>query len=312
MWPVWNRDAGRFRAPVRAVLPLVLTFLALAVVQTAIRTRFEHPAREPLELLGLSAILVAGVLVSARLVDRRPVSEYGLSLDRRWWKSFAVAGGVGTAVNAGALAVSVGAGWASVTGYVQSPGVLSFLPATAVTFALVAVAASWEEFVFRAAMLKNVAEGAESTLGRVPAVVVGVLLSSLVFAALHGGKVDDPTQYGYYLEAGLLFGTVYVLTGDLSLPVGFHVFYNYTQGLFGLGVSQATPELVALELVGPAAWVGEEGLVHVVFAAVGGALLVAYVRWRDGPLRVRDRLTRWTPTTARGGNSDDRREPSAE
>ncbi len=271
------------------------TFLALAVVQTAVRTRFEHPVRELLELLGIAAILAVAVVASARLIDRRPTAEYGLAVDRRWVRSLAVGAGIGTAVNAGALAVVLGADWAAVTGVTEAPGVLPFLPATVGAFALVAVAAAWEEFVFRATMLKNLAEGGQDSLGRRPAVLLAVLLSALVFAALHGGKVTHPGQYGYYLLAGAILGGVYALTGDLALPIGFHALYNYTQGLFGLGVSGAVPELLALDLVGPSRWVGEEGLVHVGAAAAGGVLLVAYLRRRDGALKVADRVTRWTP-----------------
>ncbi|MFC6977142.1 CPBP family intramembrane glutamic endopeptidase [Halomicroarcula sp. GCM10025709] len=84
-------------------------------------------------------------------------------------------------------------------------------------------------------------------------------MSTLVFATLHGGKVTHVSQYGYYVIAGLVLGTVYALTGELALPMGFHVFYNFSQGFLGLGVSQVTPELVVLELAGPDKWVGEEG-----------------------------------------------------
>jgi hypothetical protein len=75
------------------------------------------------------------------------------------------------------------------------------------------------------------------------------------------------------------------------------VFYNFSQGLLGLGVSQVTPELVVLEFVGPDKWIGEEGLVHVVFALLGGLLLLAYIRWRDGQLQIDERVTQWNPLT---------------
>jgi hypothetical protein len=93
-----------------------------------------------------------------------------------------------------------------------------------------------------------------------------------------------------------------VLSGELALPVGFHVWYNFTMtAVFGLGVSQQSPELIALDVVGPAAWIGEEGLAQTGFAIVGGLLLAGYVRWRDGGLGVDDRITRWTPRFDREG-----------
>ncbi|WP_137683204.1 CPBP family intramembrane glutamic endopeptidase [Haloarcula mannanilytica] len=296
LWPVWNGSHRRLRAPLRAVLPAVLSFLALAALQTVVRARFTHPIREPVEAAGIGAVLVITVFVSARLLDRRPIDEYGLSLDRRWWRSFAVGGAIATVVNAGALAVAVGAGWATVVGVAKGAGDLPFLPAMVVVFTYVALASAWEEVVFRGAMLKNLAEGADGPVPRWAAVGVAVLASSVVFALLHGGKVDHPSQYGYYLLAGLLLSGAYVLTGDLALPIGFHVWYNFTQSaVFGLGHSQQTPELLAVETVGPARWVGEEGVVYSLFVVVGGLLVLAYVRWRDGRLRIDERVTQWTP-----------------
>jgi len=294
-WPVWNRSQRRLRAPLRALLPIITTFLAIAVLQSVVRGQFDHPIRESMELLGMAVILVGGVVASSRLFDRRPVGEYGLSLDTDWWRSFAVGGVVATLANAGAVAVALGTGWATVAGFAQGSGELSFLPAMIVVFGYIATAATWEEFVFRGAMMKNVAEGANGYVRERVAVGVALALNCVVFAFLHSGKVTHVSQYGYYLLAGLVLGGVYVLTGELALSIGFHIFYNYTQSaVFGLGVSQTTPELLALDLVGSTRYVGEEGLVHIGAAAVGGLLLLGYIYWRDGKLALSDRVTRWT------------------
>lgn len=295
-WPVWNGRQRRLRAPLRALLPTVVTFLAFALVQTAVRARFTHPIREPLEASGFALVLVTAVLGSARLLDRRPVREFGLSLDRSWWCSFGVGAVIATAINGGALLVSLWAGWAKIVGVTRGAGELPFALAMVVVFGYVAVAATWEEFVMRGVLLKNLAEGADGFLPRWGAVGLAVLCSTLVFAFLHGGKVTHASQYGYYLLAGLVLAGAYVLTGELALSVGFHVFYNATQSaVFGLGHSQQTPEILAVDIVGPATWVGEEGLVFVGFAALGGLALLGYVRWQHGQLTLADSVTRWTP-----------------
>lgn len=294
-WPVWSTERRRLRAPFRALLPAVLTFVSLAIVQTMIRDRFVHPVREILELTGIAVILIGAVLLSARIIDRRPVSGFGLSFDRDWWRSFVVGGLVATAINGGALVVALGADWATFTGVVRGSGDLPFLPAMGVVFGYVAFAAAWEEFVLRGTMVKNLAEGANGFVPRWAAVGLAVTLSSLAFAFLHGAKVAHFSQYGYYLIAGLVLSGVYVLTGELALSIGFHVFYNFTQSaIFGLGHSQQTPELLAVDIVGPSRWVGEEGLVFVGFAVLGGLLLIAYVRRSDGKLDIDDRVTSYT------------------
>ncbi|WP_231554301.1 CPBP family intramembrane glutamic endopeptidase [Halobellus rufus] len=243
-------------------------------------------------MTSIAGILTGAVLLSARVFDRRPLSGFGLSFDREWWHSVAVGGLIATVINAGALGVSLAAGWATFNGVMQVSGELPFLPALGVVFAYIVVAATWEEFIIRGAMLTNLAEGAAGFIPRWLAIAFAVTVSTLVFAFLHGAKVTHLSQYGYYLIAGLILSGVYVLTGELALSIGFHVFYNFTQSaIFGLGHSQQTPELLAADIIGPSQWVGEEGLVFVGFALLGGLLLLAYVRWRDGPLELSDRIT---------------------
>jgi|GEM_PF-1183389 len=296
-WPVWNRDERRLRAPIRALLPLIATFLTLGAIQTLVRPRFDGKlVVGALETTLLLATLTVAIVLGARLLDRRPVAEYGLDFDREWGRSFLVGGGIATAANAGTCIVALAAGWATVDGVTRGAGPLSFLPAVLLVFGYIAVAASWEEFIFRGAMLQNLSEGADGYLPRWLAVALALLASTTVFAFMHSGKVAHPSQAGYYAVAGLVLGGVYVLSGDLALPVGFHVFYNFTMSaVFGLGASQGTPELLALSVTGPAFWIGEEGVARVVFAVVGGVLLVAYVRWRDGRLTLADSVPQWTP-----------------
>lgn len=291
-WPVWNAEQRRLRAPLRALLPTVLTFVLLAVLQTVLRARFVHPVRELLELTGIAIILVGAVFLSSRIIDRRPVSGFGLSFDRDWWRSFVVGGLVATSINGGALVVALGADWARFAGVMRGSGDLSFLPAMGVVFGYIAFAAAWEEFILRGALVKNLVEGSNGFVPQWAGVGLAVTLSTFAFAFLHGAKVAHLSQYGYYLIAGLVLSGAYVLTGELALSIGFHVFYNFTQSaIFGLGHSQQTPELLAVDVVGPARWVGEEGLVFVGFAVLGGLLLVAYVRRCDGNLDIDDRVT---------------------
>lgn len=299
-WPVWNYEQGRLRAPLRALLPLVVSFIGLVAIISTVRTQFEHPTRELFELLGLITVLGGTILGSSKLLDRRPIADYGLSVDREWLRSVAVGGLIGTVVNAGTFLVALGAGWITVVDVAGGAGDVPFLVAMGGAFAITAVAASWEEFIMRGAMLKNLAEGADGYVPRWAAVGIAVLVSTGIFAFMHSGKVTGLGSYGYYLLAGLIFGCVYALTGDLALPIGFHAFYNFSLGaVFGLGVSQRSPELLVLDVSGPTFWIGEEGLLRVIFAAVGGLLLVAYIRWRDGQLGIADRITQWTPINDR-------------
>ncbi|MGQ3330062.1 lysostaphin resistance A-like protein [Halorubrum sp. FL23] len=195
-------------------------------------------------------------------------------------------------INGGALTVSLGAGWVTFAGVMRDSGDLPFVAAMAIVFGYIAFAAAWEEFILRGALIKNLAEGANDHVPRWVAIGFAMGFSTLVFTFLHGGKVTHLSQYGYYIIAGLVLSGAYVLTGELALSTGFHVFYNFTQSaIFGLGHSQRTPELLAIDIIGPSRWVGEEGLVFVGFTILGGLLLSAYILWRDGALTLDDRVT---------------------
>lgn len=126
---------------------------------------------------------------------------------------------------------------------------------------------------------------------------LAVVLSTAVFAFMHGGKIDHFSLYSYYVVAGLVLAMPYVLTGSLSMSMGLHVFYNFTMSVvFGLGVSLKTPELVVLDFSGPELWVGEEGLLNLIFAAAAGVLVFLYVYRRDGEVGIADELTEWGRT----------------
>ena len=300
-WPLWNRDTRRLRAPIRALLPLVVAFLGFAAVQSFAKRRFDGPTGIVASTVGFAVVLIIVVPTSARLLDRRLVRDYGLSFDHEWWRSFAVGALAATVVNAGTLLVSLAASWVQVSGFlVKSGDALPFPAALLVVLAYMLVAnGAFEEFAFRGAMLTNLAEGASGYLSRRAAVGVAIVCSSLVFAFMHSGKVTHVSQYAYYLVAGLVLASAYVATGELGLSIGFHVFYDFTMSaVFGLGVSQQTPEIVNLTATGPDFWIGETGVLQVGFAVVGGLLLLGYARWRDGQLCVDERLTRWQPADA--------------
>ena len=189
----------------------------------------------------------------------------------------------------------LGADWATFIDVSRGSGDLLFVLAMALVVGYTAFTVKWEEFILRGAMVKNLAEGSNGRVPRWIAVGLAVTLSTLVFALLHSTKVTHFFQYGYYLIAGLVLSGVCVLTGGLALSIGFHVVDDSTQrAIFGLGHSQQTPELLAVDIVGPSRWVGEGGLVFVGFAVLSGLLLVAYLRRRDGTVQLDYRVTSYT------------------
>lgn len=102
------------------------------------------------------------------------------------------------------------------------------------------LAAYFEELLLRGYVLQN--------LGR-RRPMLGLVASSLVFAALHLGNPNADSGGAAFTAlltlnivlAGLLLGLLFLRSGDLWLPLGVHFGWNWAQGvLFGLPVSGVT------------------------------------------------------------------------
>ena len=97
----------------------------------------------------------------------------------------------------------------------------------------VAAVAFGEEAAYRGYPIKNLAEGvAKARWGMVIAVVIPA-----VFFGLAHATNENATWLSVFniVIFGLLFGTGYVLTGELALPIGLHFGWDFVQGfVFGV------------------------------------------------------------------------------
>jgi hypothetical protein len=111
-----------------------------------------------------------------------------------------------------------------------------------------------------------------------------------VFALLHLGNPNVNWANTLSITAGIFFAGVYlayayIRTGQLWLPIGLHIGWNFFQGVvFGFPVSgmDAYP-LTRIKVGGPALWTGgafgpESGLIVLPSLIVGGILIYLYTR----------------------------------
>jgi membrane protease YdiL (CAAX protease family) len=243
---------------------------------------------------------VASVWLAARFLDKRKLSDMGFHRGRRWWSGFAFGFGLGGLLMTGVFCIEWLLGWVRVEATfsaAESAGGrdafwVNWLPLL-LTFVMVGV---YEELLARGYWLKNTAEGlACSKLNNKRAVLIAWLASSLVFGL---GHVGNPNASWVSLlgitGAGLLLGLGYVLTGELSVPIGLHISWNLFQGcVYGFPVSgmHLHASIVSVEQTGPEAWTGgafgpEAGLIGLVTIAVGILCILAWVRWRSGGLSI--------------------------
>lgn len=315
--PFRNPSEGRPRAFWRILIP----FLPVLGGVVAADLLLAYPLRDSLAgyaVGGASRIVIAlGVLaVTARILDRRRLPDYGLRMDRGWWTDVAVGAGIGLLIFAISTGWALAAGWVRVLDAFSPAAFGGFWIVIALALFRLAAVSLWEELLFRGVMIKNGAEGLSGRWSGTGAVVVATAVSTVVFAVIHvpqnlGVGVPMWQMMAMWLALGVLLALGYVLTGQLALPLGLHLTVNLAlQHLFVLRGEAAADSaaVLQLEVVGPDAVAGIAGLLHLVVIALGYVLLLGWVRWRYGALRIHPSLTRRpmpvTPQPAGDGVDD--------
>lgn len=217
---------------------LVVGFAVVMLATNSIASSLDHPAASLIVGPALAvAMLSLYVWVGAR-VEKRSVAERDPRAGVRHLLWGTVGGVTLAAVTIGLLALFGGyriTGWGSITGALAVVG----------TMCAVAVA---EEVFFRGIVFRLLR-------GRW-GVIVALIASSAIFGLLHlinpGASVNGALAVA--IEAGLMLGAAYLLTGSLWLAIGLHFGWNVAiGGIFGTVVSgsDARDSLVTATTTGP-------------------------------------------------------------
>jgi uncharacterized protein len=312
--PFFDEVTGRLRAPWRLLLqylaytvtvPLLVNLLAGAFLLAgtgAGSSSTSALAGSPLlpvigGVAGLGGALLS-VWLAGRFLDRRPFADFGFHLSVGWWLDLLFGMALGALLMTTVFLVQSGLGWVTVTGSFESlvPGAPFWL-AVLVPATLFVCVGFYEELVFRGYQLRNAAEGLNSSsLGPRGAVVLAWALSSAFFGYLHAANPSATIlSTANVALAGLMLGCGYVLTGELAIPIGLHVTWNFFQGtvfgfpVSGLRIGGAT--FLSIEQGGPDLWTGgpfgpEGGLLAPAAMALGIVLTALWVRLRRGRVAV--------------------------
>ena len=333
--PFWNAEQRRVRAPWRLLLQtlswFILTgiltslavFAALAIavaggssipsstdpdfVQKLTELALQDPSIGILFTVGSVLSIFLSVWLAGRLLDRRSLADFGFHFSPRWWADLGFGLALGAALMVAIFLIELAAGWVTVTGTFQSAR-WSFDLAQDRSFGIAILIALirflgvgiQEEIWSRGYHLRNMAEGLNLPfVGPRGALLLGYAGSSVVFGLLHAGNPNASVVSTVNLIiAGLFLGLGYVLTGELAIPIGLHITWNFFQGnVFGFPVSGGTPSttFIAIRQGGPDLWTGgafgpEAGLLGLLAIAVGALLTVGWVRRRYGRAELQGRL----------------------
>lgn len=243
---VFSNQAGRLRSGWRLVAFSLIYIALLFLISTAVRIFYViasliAPGLRPgpyfenivFRLILLAAALVVGYLCTRWLEDL-PWRAMGLSLHARWLRDFFVGSIIGVASLA--LATGIAAAGGGLRFRAPDRGLLLQIGHTLVfSAALFIIAALAEEALFRGYPLQ--------TLARAGLAWLGVLLTSVPFAAVHlrNPNVVQGFTFVNTALAGVWLAVAYLRTRSLWFPLGVHWSWNWALGsLFGLPVSGIT------------------------------------------------------------------------
>jgi hypothetical protein len=317
----WDEGFQRLRAFWRLLLHLFILVLVTVIVNAGGVAVVSGISGTPLDVEGLMGgqgaaapelqwlgllfplttliSFVIAIWLAGRWLDRRRFVDFGLRFSRDWWIDFGFGLGLGALLMALVFLVEWSAGWLTITGTLQSPDGVGFGVAILTPLVLFFSVGIYEELWSRGYQLKNVAEGFAFWGIRV-AVLIALLLTSALFGLLHATNPNaTPVSTFNLFLAGIFLGLGFVLTGELAIPIGLHMTWNFFQGnVFGFPVSGTTAgrtSFIAIEqggnpLITGGAFGPEAGLIGIAAMVLGSLLTIWWVRWRYGQARIHPSL----------------------
>jgi uncharacterized protein len=282
------------------MLLVALSVIALSVLASLLWNLLAQGApmglSSSLIVTGVVTLLGVGLAIwlAGRWIDRRPFAGFGFRLDAGWWLDLAFGFAVGALAMTLIFLVGWAAGWTQVTGVFQNGGATgSFFLALLPPFLFFVCVGIYEELLVRGYLLLNMSEGFNfGFLGLRTAILLAWILSSVLFGLLHLANPNSSILSSINLAAaGLLLGLGFVLTGQLAIPIGIHISWNFFQGhVFGFPVSgndSSGATILETADTGPVLWTGgafgpEAGLIVLPALLLAAGAIVLWVRARGG------------------------------
>ena len=226
--------------------------------------------------------LTLATVLARRWLDKKSFRSLGLEINR--WTAIDLVAGILIAgcMMGGIFLFELAIGWLRIEGFTWQTENFNKLWQEVFLVALLFILVGWtEELLSRGYQLQNLVEGLNKPLG--------VILSSLIFAILHQANPSFTLSafIGLFF-AGLFFCFAYYRLGNLWMPIGLHIGWNFFEGVvFGFQVSglDNLPKLILQTVAGPEWLTGgafgpEAGGILAVGLLTGIGLLLLYQRWR--------------------------------
>jgi membrane protease YdiL (CAAX protease family) len=286
-----NPNSGIIRAGWRILIFLILFIvlnLSLTFVVREILGRLKGGGLLWFILLGISATFAA--FLSRKYIDKESLTSLGLRFN--WLAILDIIIGIvtGGLIMAGMYFTMLFAGLIKFEGFswwmehdvtttsFTSAGILTML-GVLLQFIVVAW---WEELVFRGIILQNITKG----LG----LKLGVLISTILFGLGHFGNPDATILSTFLIMLTTLqLVYAYLKSGQLWLPIGLHLGWNFFQAsIFGFASSgHESPTMISQSPIG-LDWLsgGEFGAENSILIVPFTLASILLINWWVGRTRI--------------------------
>jgi membrane protease YdiL (CAAX protease family) len=300
----WNAGEKRLRSGLRILLTMSLFFFiykGYLFLLNSVGVKLFYSRETSLWVFLVAGTVrflpaVAVLWLGGRFIDRRNIRDFGLHFNKSWWIDFCFGLGLGAVLMTMIFITEIALGWISISHVFYSINSQSTFILPLLTFLFFFFCqGTFEEMLSRGYLMKNLAEGLNlKSIGPKAATLCSWLLISLMFGLAHLGN-PSASALGVIslILIGLTLGAGFILTGELAIPIGLHVSWNFFQeNVFGFPVSgTAYPsEIVSIIRThqgGPENWTGggfgpEGGLLAILANLLGFFLILLWVHIRRG------------------------------
>ena len=286
----WSEEEKRLGAGWRILVQILLTAVPLSVLGLS---GFYSAGNQNLRVaLTAGPITVISVLLCSRLIDKRKISDLGIHLsEKAWWSD------LGFGILAGFLSASAYVlllkvcGWGEVILSKQWKGKgISFAGSILLGIILYLIVGIFEELM-RTYQIRNAIEGLAGT--KIPlsgAVLLAVFLGA-AWSFIGHVSSGNPSFLVYVLVWAVIYGVFFLWTGRVALAMAIHFGCDFTlSSIFQLGsTSEGSLYYVQISRM-PDFPFEMSSLLGITAKVIGFLLVLWWVRYREGKIRVKEEL----------------------
>ena len=240
-----------------------------------------------LQFLGATLILIFGLYINSKYLDKRKFSDYGLVLRRVTFKYLVVGLIIGFCSVVLMLLIGKSTGILSVSGFaaISTPHLIGLF---AFKMFLVGII---EETFFRGYLYTSLhAVFKSNKTANKQAILISLVLSSILFGLAHFNNNNTSIfSFAALTINGIVWCIPFIITKNLGLSIGLHTAWNFTQTQFGFTMSgnNASNSFYSIENIGSDLFTGgaygpEAGILGILGFAIMLLMSLTYLRYCNG------------------------------